>query len=264
MQRHHRSRLLAAAVAIALVAAGPVGADGVDHVSPADPDGLTPAVRGDRQQLVEQPPAPQCTPGTIVRKVDTTQKVVALSFDDGPVNVTRTVMDKFERRGMRTTFFVIGTQVNIYPAVAREIVARGFEIANHSVTHSYSWSKMASEVRPANDLIERVTGVRPTIFRSPGLTIAASVQAALAREGMCNIFANILTGDASMPRPSSSTICARFAGQLKPGSIVLAHDGGNHPQTIAAIDCMLDVAQSRGYEVVTVSELLTRGPAITM
>jgi len=81
---------------------------------------------------------------------------------------------------------------------------------------------------------------------------------------MCNIFANVLTGDASMPRPTAATICARFAGQLKPGSIVLAHDGGNHPQTIAAIDCMLDVAQARGYEVVTVSELLTRGPAITM
>ena len=264
MRRQFLLRLLASAATLALVVAGPVGADGVDHVAPADPDGLEQAVRGERQQLVEPPPGPQCTPGTIVRKVDTTQKVVAITFDDGPVGVTRTVMDKFERRGMRATFFVIGIQVNLYPAIAREIVTRGFEIANHSVTHRYSWNAIASEIEPNNNLIEHVTGVRPTVFRSPGLAIGAPIQTELARLGMCNIFANVLTGDASMPRPSASTICARFAGQLKPGSIVLAHDGGTHPQTIAAVDCMLDVAQARGYEVVTVSDLLSRGPAITM
>lgn len=264
MRRPHFVRPVAAAVAFTLVAAGPVGADGIDRVQPADPGALAPAERGERQQLVEPPPGPRCTPGTIVRKVDTTQKVVAFSFDDGPVRATRTVMDKFERRGLRTTFFMIGIQVSLYPDIAREAVARGFEVANHSVTHSYSPTTMASEVRPANDLLERITGARPALFRSPGLKISATVQEALAREGMCNVFANDLTGDAAMPRPDAATVCARFARQLRPGSIVLAHDGANHPQTIAAIDCMLDVARVRGFEVVTVSELLTRGPAITL
>ena len=222
----------------------------------------SPAIRGIRAQLGPVPPAPEiCRPGALIRGVDVgDQKLIAFSFDDGPWPVnTQAVMAIFEARHLTTTFFMIGNNVRNYPEIARDVVARGFEIGNHSQTHVYSPATIAAEIPIANETIRRATGVTPKLFRSPGLTEGSNIQSALAAQGMCNIFTTTDLGDWKSPRASSSTLCSRFLSGLHSGEIVLLHDGGSHSSTVNALTCMLDIAGQRGYTVVPVGTLLESG-----
>jgi len=225
-------------------------------------DANEPAVRGERTQLAPLPPPPKiCEPGALIRGVDVgDRKLVAFSFDDGPWPVnTQAVMATFEARGATATFFMIGDNVRRYPDIARDVASRGFEIANHSQTHVYRPSTIAAEVSVANETIRQATGVTPKLFRSPGLTEGSSIQAALAAQGMCNIFTTTDLGDWKSPRASSSVLCRRFASSLHNGEIVLLHDGGSHSASVQAIGCMLDVAAQRGFTVMSVGSLLGSG-----
>ncbi len=246
-------------------------ARGVGHAGPIPPlasietpvDGidLSPAERGTAVQ-VGPLLAPLCTPGETVRGVDVgARKLTAFSFDDGPwPGTSKRVMAKFEARGARATFFVIGRMVREYPDIARAIVDRGHAIGSHALSHSYSPSTIAAEIAPANQLITEVTGAIPVIFRSPGLTVDDRIQRALADNGMCNIFTTAILGDADLPRRSAGELCAKYAANLHPGQITLLHDGGgDHEATVDAVDCMLDVALRRGYTLLTVPELLAEG-----
>ncbi len=226
----------------------------------ADAAVMQPAVRGAMTQVRALPPI--CTPGELVRGVDVgSRKLTAFSFDDGPwPGATKQIMTKFEARGARATFFVIGKMVNEYPEITKDIVGRGHAIGNHTMTHSYDPVRIASEVAATNKLLADLTGVAPVIFRSPGLTKDDRIQSELAARGMCNIFTTAILGDVDLPRPSPADLCSRFAANLHPGQITLLHDGGgDHQATVDAVDCMLDVAVRRGYTLLTVPELLVQG-----
>jgi peptidoglycan/xylan/chitin deacetylase (PgdA/CDA1 family) len=266
-------RWTAAVVGVMVVAlVDAVGLAGVTGRTRADPssswvaDATEFAVRGTPFQITPFPPPPPpppavCTPGSLIRGVNVgSTKVVAFSFDDGPWPTnTRAVMSAFEARGLRATFFWPGINVNAYPDIARDVVTRGHEVGNHSQTHVYSPSTIAREIPIANATIARVTGVTPVLFRSPGLTQSDTIQSALAVYGMCNIFTTVVLGDHLMPRRSASTLCSSFANTLHPGEIVLLHDGGSHTPTVQAVPCMLDTALRRGYQIVTVGQLLRLG-----
>ena len=262
-----RTRGIAALLAVLCVAtvssSTVVSSSGVaviDH--PADVGGLQPAMQLGRVQLLPIPPRPTlCAPGSLVRGVDVgSQKVMAFSFDDGPwPSNTQNIMSTFESHGLHATFFMIGNNVRNYPDIARDVVARGFEVANHSMTHQYSPSIIASEIGPTNDLIGRITGVKPELFRSPGLTEGRVIQDTLRSVGMCNVFDSIDLRDWVTPRRTSSELCSSFKATMHPGEIVLLHDGGSHRQTVDTVPCMLDAAIARGYQVVTVGELLLMG-----
>lgn len=220
---------------------------------------MAPAVRGSAYQV--RPDVPVCAPGELVAGVDVgTRKLVAFTFDDGPWPVnTKAVMDQFEARGLRATFYMIGDNVRQFPEIARDVANRGHVIGNHSMTHRYVPRIIASEVQATQDLIAEVTGQRPTTFRSPGLTRGSVIQDELRAEGLCNVFTTVVLGDHLMPRKSASELCSAFAGTLHQGEIVLLHDGGSHRPTVDAVGCMLDVAISRGYTIVTLPDLLSAG-----
>lgn len=256
---------IAVAASLLPLAAGPAASADAPQagqlIEPGATDGMVGAARGPREQI--RPLGPPCNAGELVRGVDTGGRLlVAFTFDDGPSpSYTRQVMDKFERRGLKATFFLVGSMIREFPDVAADIVKRGHEVANHTMTHPTGVvAKIAAQVRPTNDLIEQVTGVRPVLFRSPGLTTGAPIQRALADEGMCDVFTTVDYRDYKMPRRSAATLCASFSAMLHPGQFVLLHDGlPDHQNTVDAIDCMLDIAAARGYTVVTASELLRAG-----
>ena len=256
-----RGAAISAIMACSVIVA-PVRALSVDGVSGPPATATAAAARGPRFQLFALPPPPAlCAAGAFIRGVDVgARKIIAFSFDDGPwPTYTQAVMSSFEQRGLRSTFFWIGDNVNRYPDIARDVVARGFEVGNHSQTHHYTASTIAREVPIANQTIRNITGEQPTLFRSPGLTQGESIQNALRDNGMCNIFTTVVLGDADLPRASAGTLCSRFANTVHAGEVVLLHDGGSHSQTVRAVPCMLDLALSRGYEIVTVGELLLAG-----
>jgi len=166
-------------------------------------------------------------------------------------------MSTFERYGWRANFFMIGANVLQYGDIARSVVRRGHGIAAHSVTHTYGISTIASEVSTSANIIESTTGVRPTFFRAPGLTQSSTIDRAVYSAGMCNISTASDLGDWKSPRASSSTLCSRFNTALRPGAIILLHDGGSHSQTVNAVSCMLDSVKRNGYRVVDLGALLS-------
>ena len=198
-----------------------------------------------------------CSSGAPIRSVATSQRVVAFTFDDGPWPTnTADVMTRFEQYGWPATFFMIGVNVQSYPDIARSVVARGFGVAAHSMTHTYGVSTIAREVEPTAALIQSVTGVRTSWFRSPGLTQSSTIDQAVYAAGMCNISTGSDLGDWVSPRASASTLCSRYMSALRPGAIILLHEGGSHRPTIDALDCMLSYTRQQGYEVVDLGALL--------
>lgn len=206
-----------------------------------------------------------CASGAPIRSVATSQRVVAFTFDDGPWPAnTASVMSSFERYGWRATFFMIGVNVQSYPDIARSVVSRGHGIAAHSMTHSYGVSTIAREAATSQALIQSVTGVRTSWFRSPGLTISSTIDQAVYAAGMCNISTGYDLGDWRSPRVSASTLCSRYRYALKPGAIILLHDGGSHKPTIDSLECMLSYTRQQGYQVVDLGDMLAgsyNGPA---
>ncbi len=205
-----------------------------------------------------------CRPGQEFSRVDTGGRtLVAFTFDDGPDRQwTAPIMRAFEQRGARATFFVVGSMVRNAPEVLRSAIDRGFEIGGHSMTHSYVPSRIASEIRPLNDILWRQFGVRTPFFRAPGLTPGSPIRAAARTARMCIVGTNILSVDDRSPRHSPARLCTTVTRGRRPGSIVLLRDGGNHRQTAEAVPCMLDAAISRGYRIVTLAELLAAGPVV--
>ena len=127
------------------------------------------------------------------------------------------------------------------------------------MNHYRDGYRISTEIATANAQIGAVVGVLPRLFRSPGLVKSSLIQNELARLGMCNFFGNILPGDTNLPVLSATALCNTFKAQLRPGAIVMLHDGGNHPQTVAAMTCMADHAVRNGYRMVTLSDLMGQG-----
>ena len=198
-----------------------------------------------------------CASGAPIRSVATSQRVVAFTFDDGPWPTnTADVMNRFDQYGWTATFFMIGVNVRSYPDIARSVASRGFGIGAHSMTHTYGVSTIAREVEPTAALIQSTTGVRTSWFRSPGLTQSSTIDQAIFAAGMCNISTGSDLGDWVSPRASASTLCSRYRSALRPGAIILLHEGGSHRPTIDALDCMLSYTRQQGYEVVDLGALL--------
>lgn len=255
-------RMVATAVACALLALTSGLSSASDSpVADGPAIGATTATRGTRQQVTPFPDPPViCAPGSYVHSVDTHgAKLVAFTFDDGPGSwETSAIMTEFEKRGGRATFFQIGGMAQVYPDVAKSVVTRGHEVGNHSQSHTHIGSLLAPEVAYANAVLKSITGKEPRVFRSPGLAKSPLVQAELARLGMCNFFGSVLPGDTNLPALNAQQLCTKVRQGLHPGAIVLMHDF-HHAATVAAVPCMLDYAISQGYQLVTVSYLLSQG-----
>lgn len=245
-----------------------------DSVAPSDvADARAPARRTAPVQQTPAPPPPvtaypdgvsSCLPGQYIRSVDTAgERLVTFTFDDGPWPVTtEQVMDAFDARGLTATFFMIGVNLQKFPHIGRQVVERGFAVGAHSITHQYNWAANSREVIQSRDLIRNVLGVDTPYWRTPGLGDGPPIDRALVAAGLCNLSTSIGMDDVLVPRRSAAQLCANFANRLHPGMIVLLHDGGNVRPTVDAVPCMLDIAQARGYRVVSLAELLAAGPAI--
>lgn len=203
-----------------------------------------------------------CSSSRQIKGIVTKEKVISFTFDDGPWPTnTQAVMRSFEKYSWKATFFMVGNNAKRFPTIARDVVSRGFAVGNRSMTHStYSQTGISREIGPAQTAIRSVTGVTPKVFRAPGGNFGTLVNStSYTKFGMCNIWTDSDLGDWRSPRASSATLCSRFKTAVRPGSIILLHDGGSHTQTVNAVPCMLAWAKSHGYNVLPLEELLRAG-----
>ena len=189
------------------------------------------------------------------RYIDPSKPMVALTFDDGPdVQVDGVLMDELEKVNGRATFFVVGQRVEKFPEDIKNTVERGHEIGNHSYDHDIHLSSkgqdyIRNEFDKTDDAVEKAAGVRPALVRLPGGNISNDVKAVVKKP---LIFWSIDTEDwrSRDAEKTQNTILS----QVKDGDIVLMH--ALYLSTAQACKTVIPELHARGYQLVTVSELI--------
>ncbi|MEQ1751295.1 MAG: polysaccharide deacetylase family protein [Prosthecobacter sp.] len=191
-------------------------------------------------------------------QVNITQPVLAMTFDDGPhPSLTPKLLDILKERNIKCTFFVIGKNAKMYPKIIQRILAEGHEIGNHTWTHcsltSRSDAQIRSELQQSEDALVAVANYRPHLIRPPYGAINTRVKQMMFSEfGYSTIMWSVDPQD--WRRPGVSVVTSRLVNGARPGSIMLAHD--IHPPTIQAMPSMFDQLLAKGFQFVTVSQLM--------
>lgn len=204
----------------------------------------------------EPKPAPKPAPAVPAPAPTTGNKVIALTFDDGPGPYTAHLLDVLDQYGAKATFFLIGSKVSSQANVVRSIHARGHQLGNHSWSHpelpKLPVNQIAGEIDRTNDAIKQATGVTPAILRPPYGAVNGVVLEQLRLRGMSSILWSVDTRD--WADRNSDIICSRAVAGARPGAIILMHD--IHQTSVNAVPCILSALKQQGYSFVTVQGLL--------
>ncbi|MEG6584303.1 polysaccharide deacetylase family protein [Dendrosporobacter sp. 1207_IL3150] len=194
----------------------------------------------------------------VIKKVPTTQKVVALTIDDGPhERATPELLDTLRQKQVKVTLFVLGKNIERNASILAQAASDGHEIANHAFSHKFlnkfTPTEFAEEILATEKLITAVAP-KPTLFRPPGGGYNDVLVAEARRLGYTTILWSIDTRD--WQGISADQLVSIVMKNVKPGSIILMHDGQYPIATTKAIGTIIDRLHAEGYSIVTVSELL--------
>jgi peptidoglycan/xylan/chitin deacetylase (PgdA/CDA1 family) len=193
---------------------------------------------------------------------------VALTFDDGPdPEVTPGVLDALAQQGARATFFVIGRSLVEHEKLARRIVAEGHELGNHSWRHSrwqnfFGLAEQEREIERAARAIAAVTGCRDAPLYRPPIGLKSPPLARAAYRSRLTLVAwSVHSHDTRTADPER--MAERVLVKIRPGDIVLMHDGHDRPGRHRAgcarsLPAILQGLRDEGLSCVTVSELMNR------
>ena len=180
---------------------------------------------------------------------------VALTFDDGPwPRSTRRILHVLERRHVRATFFVVGSLVQRYPGVVRDLLRADMAIGNHSWRHPERFDllsdhRVETEMERTNEALERFS-VRPHAFRPPGGAYGDGMIQAARELGMRVVLWDVDALD-WRARATKTDIVRAVLRHVRPGSIVLLHDGGGRQSaTAAALPQIIKGIRRRGLRLV--------------
>jgi peptidoglycan/xylan/chitin deacetylase (PgdA/CDA1 family) len=204
--------------------------------------------------------------GGYVKHVETKEKVIALTFDDGPNEpYTSRVLRILRDNDIRATFFLIGENAEFFRDAAKEIAREGHVIGNHSYSHPFLLAVEPSkyearQIDLSEQVLESVTGVHCTLFRPPRGIYTPWLLRMAARRGITSVGWSEDAGDwHTLP---SSQIADKIIKQARPGNIILLHDGLNlvhgidRSNTVNALPSIIKSLKSQGYRFITVPELL--------
>lgn len=199
--------------------------------------------------------------GHFVASVPTGEKVVALTFDDGPTSYVPTLLELLRREQVTATFFVIGAEMQHRPDLAALIAREGHELANHSYSHDHMVFKserwIAREIERTDALIRQAGYRGPIQFRSPFGKRFVSLPFYLARHDRLNIYWDVDSDSNRATAGDTAAIVRDAVTKTKPGSIILLHlMYSNREATREALPQIVEALRARGYRFVTVSELL--------
>jgi len=202
--------------------------------------------------------------GDMVTGVVTQEKVVALTYDDGPnpphTNHLLEVLAEFQ---VKATFFVVGQEVERHGDAAEAIAHQGHELGNHSYSHRRliftARNVIRAEINRTDQLLKQLGKAssrdRPIHFRSPYGYKRLRLPWVLSRLKKTNVLWNVDPRD--YEASSTEAIVESVVSQVQPGGIVLLHDGGgDRSLTVAATAQLIPLLRAQGYRFATVSELL--------
>lgn len=198
--------------------------------------------------------------GTTLRhaRLDSQQKAIALTFDDGPwPRTTEQILDILKKNNIKATFFWVGRYLQAFPELGKKVAAAGHAIGNHTWNHQYHQYNdrgAAREIDRTTSLIQEVTGVKTSLFRPPGGILTNGLVNYAQKQDYATI---MWSADSLDWRVSTKSLTENVMRQANSGGIVLMHDGGgNRARTVQALPDIIARLRREGYKFVTVPELL--------
>ncbi len=191
--------------------------------------------------------------------VDKNDKVVSISFDAAWGNEqTPILLDILKNKSVKATFFLVGFWAEKYPESVKQIADAGHDVGNHSDTHPHlpklEKSKITAQIDDCNKKIELAGAPRPTLFRPPYGDYNNDVVEATNELGMHCIQWDVDSLD--WKDPSADEMVKRIKSKIKPGSIILMHNGAKN--TPEALPKIIDEIKAEGYQIVPISEIIMK------
>jgi peptidoglycan/xylan/chitin deacetylase (PgdA/CDA1 family) len=200
--------------------------------------------------------------GKFPYKLETSEKIVALTFDDGPnPPYTDDLLEVLKKHDVKATFFMVGKNVEKFAESARSVVSLGHTVGNHSYSHKFSKYFMqpsfADEIAQTQTTFSKILGLTPQLFRPPWLVRHRSLLTSAQKLGL-RTFGGVFASELEVFQISAAKIADRAYAKTKPGTILIFHDGfdakgGNRSQTVAAVDMLITKLKNNGYTFVTLT-----------
>lgn len=190
-----------------------------------------------------------------------TQKLVALTFDDGPtLRYTPDILKILKENEVPATFFLVGKQVEKHPRLAREIVAAGYEVGNHTYTHTHleylSYTAVLKEIKKTDQIFKHFLGIEePIFFRPPRKKV--NVQVIYAQEQTQKVMALWTVCGENRNVSTPWALKERVIKNAPDGGVILLHDGGqdfNRVNSVKALPLIIQEYKEKGYKFVTLSQ----------
>ncbi|MCL4500174.1 MAG: polysaccharide deacetylase family protein [Chloroflexi bacterium] len=204
----------------------------------------------------------------IIWNATTNDKLVALTFDDGPdPRFTPAVLDTLKKYDAKATFFLIGRHAQRYPELVKREMREGHLVGDHTWDHPHLTQipvgRVENEVDQAGDTIATITGSYPIYMRPPYGQINRAVYNTIHRRGYRVV--QWSTEFQELRHPGAEDDANYVASRIKPGDIVLGHDGrlSYHWRGVKMLPFLIQKLKAKGYRLVTVDELLKRTGMIT-
>ena len=211
--------------------------------------------------------------GKVYYTSKTSDKVVALTFDDGPNEpYTSQILDILNRYGIKATFFVIGKNVELYPETAKKLVASGNVLGNHTYSHQANHALKVGgdkDIELAQEVIFKVTDLKPHLYRPPHGKKSPWELRYIKSENLVEVTwadaANEEHDDLIFGKPLPEEVAKAIISKARPGKIILLHDGygtehndANSDRSLAVqvLPMVIEALSKQGYQFVTIPELL--------
>jgi peptidoglycan/xylan/chitin deacetylase (PgdA/CDA1 family) len=188
-------------------------------------------------------------------EIDPEKPIIALTFDDGPTDLTPQILDILDEKQVVASFFLIGNNITDDTA---EIVIRehesGHEIDNHSRTHSamptMTFDEIKAEVLYTSDKVEELIGIPTPFFRPPYISVSDEMYEAIDLPFICGYLPNDYTDTVDTQKRIDNVMQT-----AKDGHIILLHDFSGNVMTVEALPTIIDELREKDFQFVTVSEL---------
>ena len=198
----------------------------------------------------------------VICSAATDQKEIAISFDDGPaIDHTPEILQLLKQDNIKATFFCIGNRIAGNENLLKQIKDDGHLIGNHSYSHHF-WFDMYSSGKMLNDLklmdseMERVTGLRPKLFRPPYGVTNPNLKKTIIKGGYTPVGWSVRSLDTVIQ--DENKLLNRIKGAIKPGAVFLFHDTSK--TTMNVLPGFIQEVKSRGYNIIPLDKLLHLSP----
>ncbi|MGY0886058.1 polysaccharide deacetylase family protein [Corynebacterium aurimucosum] len=186
----------------------------------------------------------------------TCSNCVAITYDDGPGELTAQLLDTLKAKDAHASFMVLAPSASTHPELLRRMKAEGHTVGNHTATHrelnKLSPSDVDGEIKAGAAAIKAATGENPRWMRPPYGATNGTVEAAAKANGQAQALWSVDTVD--WKDRNSEHVCEAAVNGAQAGSIVLMHD--IHATTVGAADCVIDGLRAKGLEPVSLDRLI--------